>query len=209
MAANGGESTATPWNATDTAATAQWNATGAAGGVSCHSEIEGVLGTAAFQTLVYLTYTIVFVVSLVGNGLVCHVVMFSAQMHSVTNLFIMNMAVGDLLMTLFCVPFSFVATLLLQYWPFGSDLCHTVSFAQAVAVLVSGSPPRSTDAGGCNGGGGGGGGGGFSDSRCGGIGGGEGDRGRCFGRVEVCWATFYYILLAPYKRITIYSTYLY
>lgn len=137
MAANGGESTATPWNATDTAATAQWNATGAAGGVSCHSEIEGVLGTAAFQTLVYLTYTIVFVVSLVGNGLVCHVVMFSAQMHSVTNLFIMNMAVGDLLMTLFCVPFSFVATLLLQYWPFGSDLCHTVSFAQAVAVLVS------------------------------------------------------------------------
>ncbi|CAI6369173.1 unnamed protein product [Macrosiphum euphorbiae] len=143
MADNDGESTATPWNATVTAATAQWrNATGVAGGLSCHSEIEGVLGTAAFQTLVYLTYTIVFVVSLVGNGLVCHVVMFSAQMHSVTNLFIMNMAVGDLLMTLFCVPFSFVATLLLQYWPFGSDLCHTVSFAQAVAVLVSGLPPQ-------------------------------------------------------------------
>ncbi|XP_050533859.1 RYamide receptor-like isoform X2 [Daktulosphaira vitifoliae] len=63
--------------------------------------------------------------------------MFSSQMRSVTNLFIMNMAVGDLLMTIFCVPFSFVATLILQHWPFGNDLCHTVSFAQAIAVLVS------------------------------------------------------------------------
>lgn len=144
MAENDSETTATPWNATDAAAAAQWNGTSSADMLSCHSEIEGALGTAAFQMLVYLTYTIVFVVSLVGNGLVCHVVMFSPQMHSVTNLFIMNMAVGDLLMTLFCVPFSFVATLLLQYWPFGSDLCHTVSFAQAVAVLVSGSPPWTT-----------------------------------------------------------------
>jgi len=135
MSDNDDESATTPWNATATAAAAQWNATGSADGLYCHAD-----GSAAFQTLVYLTYTAVFVVSLVGNGLVCYVVVFSAQMHSVTNLFIMNMAVGDLLMTLFCVPFSFVATLLLQYWPFGSDLCHTVSFAQAVAVLVSRKP---------------------------------------------------------------------
>lgn len=99
-------------------------------------DAENALGSIVFQTIVYLMYSVVFVVALVGNGLVCYVVMFSAQMHSVTNLFIMNMAVGDLLMTLLCVPFSFVATLMLQYWPFGNDLCHTVSFAQAVAVLV-------------------------------------------------------------------------
>ncbi|XP_025195454.1 RYamide receptor isoform X2 [Melanaphis sacchari] len=133
MSDNGDESSTTPWNVTATLPAAQLNTTDdLANGLYCHPD-----SSAAFQTLVYLTYTVVFVVSLVGNGLVCYVVMFSAQMHSVTNLFIMNMAVGDLLMTLFCVPFSFVATLLLQYWPFGSDLCHTVSFAQAVAVLVS------------------------------------------------------------------------
>jgi len=103
---------------------------------ACRADMDGALGSAAFQWLVYLMYSAVFVVALVGNGLVCYVVMFSSQMHSVTNLFIMNMAVGDLLMTVFCVPFSFVATLLLQYWPFGNDLCPTVSFAQAVAVLV-------------------------------------------------------------------------
>lgn len=116
---------------------AGWNASSEqAWQLTCHSENEGALGSTAFQAVIYLMYSVVFIVALVGNGLVCYVVMFSAQMHSVTNLFIMNMAVSDLLMTLFCVPFSFVATLMLQYWPFGSDLCPTVSFAQAVAVLV-------------------------------------------------------------------------
>jgi len=139
MAEDDPRSAAAPqWNVTGTTVAAHWNnTTVAADELSCYADAERVLDSAAFQTVVYLTYTAVFVVSLVGNGLVCHVVMFSAQMHSVTNLFIMNMAVGDLLMTLLCVPFSFVATLLLQYWPFGGDLCHIVSFAQAVAVLVS------------------------------------------------------------------------
>lgn len=97
---------------------------------------EGAMSSMVFQTIIYLMYMTVFVMALAGNGLVCYVVTFSSQMHSVTNLFIMNMAVGDLLMTLFCVPFSFVSTLLLQYWPFGNDLCRTVSFAQALTVLV-------------------------------------------------------------------------
>ncbi|VVC34878.1 Zinc finger C2H2-type,Neuropeptide Y receptor family,G protein-coupled receptor, rhodopsin-like,GPCR [Cinara cedri] len=115
---------------------AQWNWTDWTN-MSCHNEHDSPLGSTAFQAVIYLMYTTVFAVALIGNGLVCYVVLFSAQMHSVTNLFIMNMAVGDLLMTLFCVPFSFVSTLVLQYWPFGNDLCHTVSFAQAIAVLVS------------------------------------------------------------------------
>lgn len=55
----------------------------------------------------------------------------------VTNYFICNLAVGDILMSLFCVPFSFFPTLLLQYWPFGSLLCHLVNYSQAISVLVS------------------------------------------------------------------------
>ncbi|XP_060880058.1 RYamide receptor-like isoform X1 [Metopolophium dirhodum] len=90
-----------------------------------------------FQTVVYLMYTAVFIVSLVGNGLVCYVVMSSTQMQSVTNMFIVNMAVGDLVMTLFCVPFPFVASFLLQYWPLENYLCQTFTFGKIVAVLVS------------------------------------------------------------------------
>jgi len=90
-----------------------------------------------FQTVVYLMYTAVFIVSLVGNGLVCYVVMSSTHMQSATNMFIVNMAVGDLVMTLFCVPFPFVASFLLQYWPLENYLCQTFTFGKIVAVMVS------------------------------------------------------------------------
>jgi len=35
-----------------------------------------------------------------------------------------------------CVPFTFVANVLLQYWPFGGALCPLVGYSQAVAVFV-------------------------------------------------------------------------
>ncbi|XP_031829059.1 RYamide receptor isoform X3 [Nomia melanderi] len=58
-------------------------------------------------------------------------------MKTVTNLFIVNLAVGDILMALFCVPPSFISIFVLQYWPFGQQLCPTLNYLQAVSVLVS------------------------------------------------------------------------
>lgn len=90
-----------------------------------------------FQTTVYIMYTSIFIFALAGNGVVCYIVYSSPRMKTVTNYFIVNLAVGDILMSLFCVPFSFFPTLLLQYWPFGSLLCHLVNYSQAISVLVS------------------------------------------------------------------------
>lgn len=90
-----------------------------------------------FKTMVYLMYISIFVVAMFGNGIVCYIVISSPRMKTVTNFFIANLAVGDILMSLFCVPFSFVSILLLAYWPFGSVLCHLVNYSQAVSVLVS------------------------------------------------------------------------
>ncbi|CAG0897849.1 unnamed protein product [Darwinula stevensoni] len=89
------------------------------------------------QILSYVMYGIIFLVSLIGNGLVCYVVFSTPRMHTVTNYFIFNMAVGDILMTCLCVPFSFASALILQYWPFGWEMCGIVSFSQAVSVFVS------------------------------------------------------------------------
>ncbi|XP_037083902.1 RYamide receptor-like [Pollicipes pollicipes] len=58
-------------------------------------------------------------------------------MRTVTNYLITNMAVGDLLMTVLCVPFTSSSVILLQHWPFGSVMCWLVSFSQAVTVFVS------------------------------------------------------------------------
>lgn len=90
-----------------------------------------------FHVCVYFLYCAVFVVSLIGNGLVCFVVHKTPRMKTVTNYFIVNLAVGDILMTLFCVPFSFVSMLVLRHWPFGGMMCKVVNYAQAVSVMVS------------------------------------------------------------------------
>nr|ALM88315.1 neuropeptide receptor A19 [Chilo suppressalis] len=98
---------------------------------------DNFLSTTIFQTCVFIMYSIVFIVALIGNGLVCFVVQSSPRMKTVTNYFIVNLAVGDILMTLFCVPFSFMSMLVLRYWPFGAIMCKVVNYSQAVSVLVS------------------------------------------------------------------------
>ncbi|XP_021924354.1 RYamide receptor isoform X2 [Zootermopsis nevadensis] len=105
--------------------------------ISCENGPGGVDTSPCYQAAVYIMYCFIFMLALAGNGLVCHVVQSSPRMRTVTNYFIVNLAVGDILMTLFCVPFSSVSTLLLQYWPFGAEMCHTVSYSQAVSVFVS------------------------------------------------------------------------
>ena len=81
--------------------------------IDCTTESEDLV----FQISVYFTYILIFITALLGNGFVCYIVYSSARMKTVTNLFIVNLAVGDILMTLFCVPFSFLPTLILQVTP--------------------------------------------------------------------------------------------
>ncbi|XP_068631453.1 RYamide receptor-like [Battus philenor] len=104
---------------------------------SLNTSSEDFLSSTLFQICIYFLYSTVFVMALIGNGLVCFVVRNSPRMKTVTNYFIVNLAVGDILMTLFCVPFSFVSMLILRYWPFGSVMCKVVNYSQAVSVFVS------------------------------------------------------------------------
>lgn len=50
------------------------------------------------------SYLLIFVVCMVGNGVVCFIVLRSKNMWTVTNLFILNLAVSDLLVGIFCMP---------------------------------------------------------------------------------------------------------
>ncbi|TMW46121.1 hypothetical protein DOY81_008799, partial [Sarcophaga bullata] len=95
------------------------------------------LSSVYFKTAVYLLYIPIFVFALLGNGTVCYIVQSTPRMRTVTNYFIANLAVGDILMSLFCVPSSFISIFILGYWPFGIALCHFVNYSQAVSVLVS------------------------------------------------------------------------
>jgi len=88
------------------------------------------------RVLLITLYLAVVVVSVGGNSLVIAVIVVESRMRTVTNWFILNLACADALMATVCVPFTFVADVLLQYWPFGGALCPLVGYAQAVAVFL-------------------------------------------------------------------------
>ncbi|XP_071039784.1 RYamide receptor isoform X2 [Parasteatoda tepidariorum] len=91
----------------------------------------------AVEALMYIMYIVISVAAIGGNLTVCYIVFAYQRMRSVTNFFIVNLAIGDILMASLCIPFGFVSNLLLQYWPFGAVMCIVVSYAQAVSVFIS------------------------------------------------------------------------
>lgn len=89
------------------------------------------------QILMCLMYTTISLAAITGNGVVIYIIFAYKRMRTVTNFFIMNLAIGDILMACLCIPFTFVSNLILQYWPFGPVMCLVVSYAQAVSVFIS------------------------------------------------------------------------
>lgn len=82
------------------------------------------------RIMYYFIYSFIFVIGLVGNVLVCYVVFRTPSMHSVTNIFIANLALSDILLCLLSVPFTPLYLLIYEGWVFGSALCHLIPFSQ-------------------------------------------------------------------------------
>lgn len=62
------------------------------------------------KALLIVAYSVIIVMSLFGNMLVCHVVLKNKRMHSATSLFIVNLAVSDIMITLLNTPFTLVSS---------------------------------------------------------------------------------------------------
>ncbi|XP_038617854.1 probable G-protein coupled receptor 83 isoform X2 [Tachyglossus aculeatus] len=90
----------------------------------------------AVKVLLIVAYSFIIVFSLFGNVLVCHVVIKNKRMHSATSLFIVNLAVADLMITLLNTPFTLVR-FVKSTWFFGKGMCHVSRFAQYCSLHVS------------------------------------------------------------------------
>lgn len=88
------------------------------------------------KALLIVAYSFIIVFSLFGNVLVCHVVIKNKRMHSATSLFIVNLAVADILITLLNTPFT-LARFVNSTWMFGKGMCHVSRFAQYCSLHVS------------------------------------------------------------------------
>lgn len=89
------------------------------------------------QTMFIVMYSFIIVIAVGGNGIVCYLVYAYKRMRTVPNYFIVNLALSDIIMAIFCIPFTFVANLMLNYWPFGELMCPVVCYLQIVSVFLS------------------------------------------------------------------------
>ncbi|TRY96442.1 hypothetical protein DNTS_021468 [Danionella cerebrum] len=80
-------------------------------------------------------YLVVFVVGLTGNSLAIFVVLRYTKMKTVTNMYILNLAVADELYIL-GLPFL-TAHNVLSYWPFGNFLCRILMWGDSISQFTS------------------------------------------------------------------------
>ncbi|XP_005181564.2 neuropeptide SIFamide receptor [Musca domestica] len=89
------------------------------------------------MTIVYcIAYVIVFLVGLVGNSFVIAVVLRMRNMRTVTNYFIVNLAIADILVIVFCLPATLMSNIFVP-WILGWLMCKTVPYIQGVSVAAS------------------------------------------------------------------------
>ncbi|XP_060601611.1 neuropeptide Y receptor type 2-like [Ruditapes philippinarum] len=83
-----------------------------------------------------ILYVILFFIGVSGNSLVVYVVLRNKAMQSITNIFITNLAVSDIMMCLLAVPFT-PLSYFMNSWTFGEVLCHIVPMTLCICVYVS------------------------------------------------------------------------
>ncbi|XP_061657235.1 neuropeptide FF receptor 2-like [Syngnathoides biaculeatus] len=83
-----------------------------------------------------LSYLLIFLLCMLGNGVVCLTVLRRRSAPTVTNVFILNLAVSDLLVGVFCMPTTLVDNIITG-WPFGNVVCKLSGTVQGISVSAS------------------------------------------------------------------------
>ncbi|XP_068686106.1 orexin receptor type 2-like [Montipora capricornis] len=90
-----------------------------------------------FRVVKLFLYAVIFAVSVIGNVLVCIIVVRHRRMRTITNYFVLNLAVADLAVTCICIPFDIPVQENQYRWPYGAFLCRTIYPLQTMAMFAS------------------------------------------------------------------------
>uniref|UniRef100_A0A4W6G4M0 Gastrin/cholecystokinin type B receptor n=1 Tax=Lates calcarifer TaxID=8187 RepID=A0A4W6G4M0_LATCA len=88
------------------------------------------------HTLRILLYSLIFFLSVFGNLLIIVVLTVNKRMRTVTNTFLLSLAVSDLMMAVFCMPFTLIPSILKDFI-FGAAMCKIVSYLMGISVSIS------------------------------------------------------------------------
>ncbi|XP_053166402.1 gastrin/cholecystokinin type B receptor [Hemicordylus capensis] len=81
-------------------------------------------------------YSVIFLFSVFGNTLVIVVLAVNKRLRTITNSFLLSLALSDLMVALFCMPFTFIPNLM-RTFIFGKIICKTASYLMGMSVSVS------------------------------------------------------------------------
>ena len=81
-------------------------------------------------------FALIFIVGVVGNGTLIYIVIRNKNMRNAPNIFIVSLALGDLLLILVSVPFTATIYTFTE-WPYGEAMCKLNEFLQALSLGVS------------------------------------------------------------------------
>ncbi|XP_016966941.1 cholecystokinin receptor type A [Drosophila biarmipes] len=82
------------------------------------------------------SYSVILLCAVLGNLLVISTLVQNRRMRTITNVFLLNLAISDMLLGVLCMPVTLVGTLLRNFI-FGELLCKLFQFSQAASVAVS------------------------------------------------------------------------
>lgn len=87
--------------------------------------------TSATEMPVWLipSYSVILLCAVLGNLLVISTLVQNRRMRTITNLFLLNLAISDMLLGVLCMPVTLVGTLLRNFI-FGEFLCKLIQFSQ-------------------------------------------------------------------------------
>ncbi|XP_054457745.1 cholecystokinin receptor type A [Anoplopoma fimbria] len=88
------------------------------------------------QTVRIVLYGLIFLLSVLGNSLIIAVLVRNRRMRTVTNLFLLSLAISDLMVSLVCIPFTLIPNLMRDFI-FGTGMCKLVMYFMGVSVSVS------------------------------------------------------------------------
>lgn len=101
-----------------------------------NKEIDRELTGSAFIPL-SIFFTFVVVVSLVGNCLVCVVIHRKRSMRTVVNIFLLNLAIIQIIICVLIIPANLIKFVHRSRWVLGSAMCYIVFFVQCITMYQS------------------------------------------------------------------------
>ncbi|KAH9499557.1 hypothetical protein Btru_078111 [Bulinus truncatus] len=109
----------------------------------CFNRMQG----SPLSHFIIIPYALIFLLSVLGNSLVILTLVRHKKMRTITNMYLLNLAISDLLLAVFCMPFTLIS-MLMQKFIFGSIVCFSLRYVQVVvknrvvAICGNGSRPH-------------------------------------------------------------------